>query len=153
MPRSSVRQQLQQRLREYLAVAQEHTPDQYPLDVRSVSAALRVSPTTLYKYAFNQEINAAEQRQRESGHVGAKKIEQQGLQNQIRALMDELEKERERSKGLAGLIAIMEANAGRLGFDPEEMYRPILKPIRTISHAGQGGAAAFRRGSRTIGQR
>ena len=152
MPRSSVRQELQQRLREYLAVAQEHTPDQYPLDVRSVSAALRVSPTTLYKYAFNQEINAAEQRQCESGHAGAKKIEQQGLQNQIRALMDELEKERERSKGRAGLVAIMEANAGRLGFDPEEMYKPILKPIRTISHAGQGGAAAFRR-SRTIGQR
>lgn len=148
-----MREELERRLREYLAVAQAHVPDQYPLDVRSVSAALRVSPTTLYKYGFNQEINAAEHRQREGGHVDARKIEQQGLQHQIRALMDELEKERERSKGLAGLVAIMEANAGRLGFDPEEMYKPILKPIRTISHAGQGGSAAFRRSSRTIGQR
>lgn len=153
MPRSSVREELGRRLREYLAVAQEHAPDQYPLDVRSVSVALRVSPTTLYKYAFNREINAAGQRQPESGHLGAKKIEQQGLLNQVRALMEELGRERERSKGLAGLIAIMEANAGRLGFDPEEMYKPILKPIRTISHAGQGGTAAFGRGPRTIGQR
>ena len=147
-----MREELERRLREYLAVAQAHAPDQYPLDVRSVSSALRVSPTTLYKYGFNQEINVAEHRQREGGHVDARKIEQQGLQHQIRALMDELEKERERSKGLAGLVAIMEANAGRLGFDPEEMYKPILKPIRTISHAGQGGVAAFRRGSRTIGR-
>ena len=66
-----MRKELERRLREYLAVAQAHTPDQYPLDVRSVSAAIRVSPTTLYKYAFNQEINAAEQRQRESGHLAA----------------------------------------------------------------------------------
>jgi len=30
----------------------------------------------------------------------------------------------------------MEANAARLGFDPEEMHKPILKPVRTISRAG-----------------
>jgi hypothetical protein len=151
VPRSSVREELQRRLREYLAVAEEHSPDRFPLNVRSVSGALGVSPTTFYKYGFNQQINAAERRQRERGHLSASTIEHQGLKNQIRALAEELERERERSKGLAGLIAIMESNAGRLGFDPEEMYKPILRPIRTISHAGQKGAAPFRRGSRTIG--
>ena len=48
----------------------------------------------------------------------------------------ELEKERERNKALVARIAIMEANAARLGFDPEEMYKPILKPVRTTSRAG-----------------
>jgi hypothetical protein len=52
---------------------------------------------------------------------------------------EEIEKERERSNGLVGRIAIMEANAARLGFDPEEMHKPILKPIRTMSRAGAGG--------------
>jgi hypothetical protein len=36
----------------------------------------------------------------------------------------------------------MEVNAGRVGFQPEEMYKPILKPIRTISLATPGGLVA-----------
>jgi hypothetical protein len=51
-------------------------------------------------------------------------------------MSQELEKERERNKALVARIAIMEANAARLGFDPEEMYKPILKPVRTVSRAG-----------------
>ena len=46
------------------------------------------------------------------------------------------ETERERYRKLVGLIATREANAGRLGFDPEEMYKPLMKPIRSVSHAG-----------------
>ncbi len=151
MPRVSVRETLGRRLRDYLAIAQEHGPERYPLDVRSVSVALGVSPTTLYKYGFNAEINTSAQRQQERGPGSSNAIEYQGLKNQMRALSGEIEKERERSKQLVGLIAIMEANAGRLGFDPEEMYKPVVKPIRTISHAGQGGVKSFPRGSRTIG--
>ena len=71
---------------------------------------------------------------------------------EIRKLIEEVEKERERSKGLVGRIAIMEANVARLGFDPEEMHKPILKPVRTMSRAGQGGAGGIRKRSRTIGQ-
>ncbi len=60
MPRSSVREDLQRRLSEHLAVIETHPPEECPLDVRGVAAALGVSPTTLYKYGFNREINAAE---------------------------------------------------------------------------------------------
>jgi hypothetical protein len=35
--------QLQQRLRDYLAIAEGHAPDETALDVRSVAAALGVS--------------------------------------------------------------------------------------------------------------
>ena len=69
MPRSSVREGLLRRLRDHLAVAEAHAAKACPLDVRSVAAALGVSPTTLYKYGFNREINAAEQRQRENGRA------------------------------------------------------------------------------------
>ena len=136
MPRSSVREDLLRRLREHLAVAEAHAAEECPLDVRTVASALGVSPTTLYKYSFNREINAAEQRQRECSHISGIEIEKRSFHDQVHGLSQELEKERERNKTLVARIAIMEANAARAGFDPEEMYKPILKPVRTTSRAG-----------------
>jgi len=137
---------------EHLAIAETHPPEECALDVRSVAAILRISPTTLYKYGLNRQINAAEQRQRENGFIVGAAIEQDYFKGEIRKLIEEVEKERERSKGLVGRIAIMEANVARLGFDPEEMHKPILKPVRTMSRAGQGAAGGIRKRSRTIGQ-
>lgn len=142
MPRSSVREDLRQRLREHLAVAEAHPAE--ALDVRSVAAALGVSPTTLYKYGFNREINAAEQRQLECGHLSGSEIERRSFHDQVLGLSQELERERERNKALVARIAIMEANVARLGFDPEEMYKPILKPVRTVSRAGTTGGIGRR---------
>jgi hypothetical protein len=139
MPRSSVREDLLRCLREHLAVAEAHAAEECQLDVRSVAAALGVSPTTLYKYGFNREINAAEQRQRECSHVSGREIEKRSFHDQVHGLSQELEKEHERNKALVARIAIMEANAARLGFDPEEMYKPMLKPVRTVSRAGTTG--------------
>ena len=42
MPRSSVREDLLRRLRDHLVVAEAHTAEECPLDVRSVAAALGV---------------------------------------------------------------------------------------------------------------
>jgi hypothetical protein len=145
MPRSSVREDLLRRLRDHLTVAEAHAAEECPLDVRSVAAALGVSPTTLYKYGFNREINAAEQHQRESSHVSGREIERRSFHDQVRGLSQELEKERERNKALVARITMMEANAARLGFDPEEMYKPILKPVRTVSRAGTSGGPGRRR--------
>ena len=145
MARSNVREELRSRMREHLAIAELHPPEEAPLDVRNVASVLRVSPTTLYKYGFNREINAAEQRQRENMLIAGAAIEQYYFKNQIRKLSEELETERERNRGLVGLIAVMEANAARLGFDPEEMYKPILKPIRTMSRAGTRKPGSARR--------
>ncbi len=139
MARSSIREELKRRLRDHLALAETHPPEECPLDVRSVATALRISPTTLYKYALNREINAAEQRQRENMWLSGAAIEQQFYTDRIRDLTAELQQERQRSKNLIARIAIMEATAARLGFDPEELYKPILKPLRAVSRAGSGG--------------
>src|ERR1019366_7392669 len=81
MARSSVREELRQRMRDHLAVAELHPPEEAPLDVRNVASVLRVSPTTLYKYGFNRELNAAEQRQRENSLIAGAIIEQQCFKN------------------------------------------------------------------------
>ena len=71
------------------------------LDVRSVAAVLHVSPTTLYKYRFNEEINAAERRQRGKTHLSGSEIEKRFFAEQLDQLKTELEKEREnRSRGV-----------------------------------------------------
>jgi hypothetical protein len=136
MSRPSVHNELKRRLMEHLAIAETYPPEDRPLDVRSVAAILRISPTTLYKYGLNRQINASEQHQRENSLISGAAIEQDYFKGEISRLTDEIEKERERSKGLVGRIAIMEANAARIGFDPEEMHKPILKPVRTMSRAG-----------------
>lgn len=136
MPRVSVRDHLHRRLSNHLAIAEAHPPGEMPLDVRSVAAALQVSPTTLYKHGFNDEINAAERRQRENAHLSGPEIEKRFFEGQLDQLKAELEKERERNRQLVGRIAIIEANAGRLGIDPEELYRTVLKPVRSMSRAG-----------------
>jgi hypothetical protein len=104
-----------------------------------VAAALHVSPTTLYKYGLNRDINTADQRQRENMWLTGAAIEQRFYTDRLRDLTEEADKERQRGKGLVARIAIMEANAARLGFDPEEMCKPILKPLRSISRAGSSG--------------
>ncbi|HVH87431.1 MAG TPA: hypothetical protein VM912_11955 [Terriglobales bacterium] len=148
MPRVSVREQLQQRLRDYLAVAETHPPDETALDVRSVAAALGVSPTTLYKYGFNNDVNAAEERRRENALLSGPAIERRFFEGQLDQLKTDLEKEQERNRQLVGRIAIIEANAGRLGIDSEELYRAVLKPVRSMSRAGSnmnGPHKRFRR--------
>jgi hypothetical protein len=148
MPRVSIRDQLHQRLRDHLAIAEAHPPSEMALDVRSVATALRISPTTLYKYGFNDDINAAEQRQQENASLSGAEIEKRFFEGQADQLRTELEMERERNRQLVGRIAVIEANAGRLGIDPEELYRAILKPVRSMSRAGSNKSGArnhFRR--------
>src|SRR5262249_20099731 len=137
MPRKRKEEEIKSSLLEYLAVAETRTHEDHPLDVRAVAQVLKVSPTTLYKYQLDEEIHSAEQREREHAKLTGKTIDKRDSAAAIRDLKIALEQERERNKNLVAQIAIMEANAARQGFDPEEMYRPLLKPVRTVSRAGK----------------
>jgi hypothetical protein len=52
----------------------------------------------------------------------------------------------ERNKHLVARLALVEANAARLGIDPEELYRPVMRPMRNVSHAGKTGAKGMQQG-------
>ena len=127
--RQSVREELKRRLLDHLAIAETQAPEEYALDVRSVSVDLRVSPTTLYKYGFNREINAAKKRQRGNKSTAGAAIEQDYFGNQIIALTEERDKERERSKGLVGRIAVME----RSGRPIRHRIGPTTEPYVQVS--------------------
>lgn len=125
-------------VRAFLATAVTRTPDEYAIDVKSVAAAVGVSRTSLYKYDLAAEIKAAADRQRGNGGLSDTILPQHRLGNVVRQLRQELALAETRNKALLGQINIIEANAARLGVDPEELYRPLAKPVRSVSQAGRG---------------
>lgn len=137
MPRQSQQEELTMALHIYLAEASEHPPEEYPLDGRSVAKALGVSPTTLYKYRLQEQIRATANRQRENTKIAEKKPSFNSPKERIEKLGGELKLAEERNKHLVARLTLVEANAARLGIDPEELYRPVLKPVRTVSYAGK----------------
>ena len=139
MPRHNQQEELTAALRAYLAEALKHSPEDYPLDGRSVAKVLGVSPTTLYKYRFQETIREAAKLQQESAKQVSKKPPLSSPKERLQKLGEELKLAEERNKHLVAQLALVEANAARLGIDPEELYRPVLKPVRTVSHAGRSG--------------
>lgn len=140
MPRQKQQEELTAALRAYLALAEKYSPEEYPLDGRSVAKALSVSPTTLYKYRLQDPIREAARRQQENAKQTAKKPPLHSPKERLQKLGEELKLAEERNKHLVARLALVEANAARLGIDPEELYRPVMKPVRTHSYAGTPAA-------------
>jgi hypothetical protein len=88
MSRPSVRDELTRRLMEHLAIAETHPPEKCSLDLRSVAATRPSSGSE------------------RTGSSPAPQFEQDYFKGEIRKLTEDVEKERERCKGLAGRIAI-----------------------------------------------
>src|SRR6266849_198962 len=108
MPRQSQREELTATLHSYLAIAEAHTPEAYPLDCRSVAKALGVSPTTLYKYQFQEHIRAAEQRQREQGKLTGNPPRHNSSRERLHRLEGEVKQAEERNKHLVARLALVE---------------------------------------------
>lgn len=125
-------------VRAFLATAVTLPPDECAIDVKNVAAAVGVSRTSLYKYDLAAEIKAAADRQRGNVGLSDATLPPYRLGNVVHQLRQELALAEARNKALLGQINIIEANAARLGVDPEELYRPLAKPVRSVSQAGRG---------------
>jgi len=145
MPRRSLQEELTSALREYLAIAELHSPEEYPLDIKSVAAALRTSRTTLYKYGLDKDISASNKRQLERANGSDRRTRRHTLEGTIDELKARLRQAEEQNKQLIIRITMVEANAPRLGINPEELFRPILKPVRTVSQAGNNRSGGKKR--------
>ncbi len=138
MPRPSQRAAMTERVQAHLARGELLSPEECPLHVRNVADALQISPTTLYKYELDVLIGAARERQQQRAKGQKKKRQRTPDEETIHRLQTELEQERERNRGLVTRIMLMEANAARCGWDPEELYRPLPKPLRSRPNFKQG---------------
>jgi hypothetical protein len=124
-------------VRAYLAVAEERPPEKYRLDVKHVATAAGVGRTSIYKYGLVEEIRAAARRQHERLGLQGGSGGQTRWQDLVRKLREELRQAETRNKTLVAQLNLVEANAARLGIDPEALYQPLVKPIRDIPLSGQ----------------
>ena len=144
MPRKSQEAALREKVQAYLTLAEGHLPEESPIDVQSIAAALTVSRTTLYKYGLEEQIRVAAARQQKRAQLSGTAVERYAYADMIRQLRQDVEHEQERNKQLVERLVLVQANAGRLNVDLEELFRPLPKPNRTVSHAGRGAQKRHR---------
>jgi hypothetical protein len=145
MPRSSNEEEVRKRVLAYLRTAEVGRPSNVPIDVRNVERRVQCSPTTIYKYHLDQEITLARQRQANNNPETRKASKRRKERDKMRALAQNLEEQRNINKRLVAQIALVEYNSARLGIDPEELYKPMPKPIRSASRAGTRRTLSKRR--------
>lgn len=145
MPRSSNEEEVRKRVLAYLKTAEVGDPSNVPIDVRNVARRIQCSPTTIYKYHLDQEINLARQRQANNHPQTRKASKRLKERDRMRTLSRNLEEQQNIDKGLVARIALVEYNAARLGIDPEELYKPMPKPLRSASRAGMRKGPSKRR--------
>lgn len=138
MGRKNKQKQVTDAVQDYLENAENQTPDEAIINVKSVAAVLGVSRTSLYKYELDSAIKAAAKRQRERMGLDEPAVKRRRASDIALKLRADLHLAEERNKGLVAQICLIEANAARLGIDPEELYQPLAKPVRSVSHAGRG---------------
>jgi hypothetical protein len=136
MPRSSKEDEVRKKVLAYLKTAEAGDPSDFPIDVRNISRRVRCSPTTIYKYGLEDEISAARERQANNNPEARRASKRQKDKDAMRAARSELQEHSNINKGLVARLALVEYNAARLGIDPEELYKPMPKPIRSASRAG-----------------
>lgn len=136
MPRKSQLTEIRKLIQDYLEIAVTHSPTEHTINIERVAHDLKMSRTTIYKYKLDIDIKNAIKEQVKNAKKSGKIVEKEAYKGIISDLRKELEEERERNKKLISQILIMEANAARLGIDPEEYYKELSKPDRSISKAG-----------------
>jgi len=135
MGRKSQETALAAAVQSYLEAAKLSKPGDCQLDVKGVAAALGVSRTSLYKYGLDELIKEAQRQMTPPMENATKKPPR--LSDMLTDLRRELKQAEQRNKALVIRLNLVEANAARLGIDPEELYRPLVKPVRVLSHAGR----------------
>lgn len=138
MGRKDKQEQVTGAVQDYLEKVENLTPDEVVINVKSVAAVLGVSRTSLYKYGLDSAIKAAAKRQRERMGLDEQAAKRRRASDIALKLRADLRLAEERNKGLVAQICLIEANAARLGIDPEALYQPLAKPVRSVSHAGRG---------------
>lgn len=128
MARPSKQERITQAVRAYLAMAESQSPDTHPLDVGSVAEAVGCVRSSIYNYGLQGEILEVAERQRECHQTNPVS----DLKALLRQLQGELAAMEVRNYALLERLNLVEANAVRLGVDPEDLYRPLLKPPRQV---------------------
>lgn len=134
MGRKSRKEEIARAVREYLAMAEHHPPDEWIIDVKHVAAAVGASRTSLYAYALADEIKAVARRQRERSGLSGEAVHRRRLRDQIRQLRQELT-----------LAGAQQGAPGTVGHYRDQCCPPGDRSRRAVPAAGETGPLGFPR--------
>lgn len=130
--RPPIEAELRQKVAAFLAQAILVPPSQQPISLRAVAAGVGHDRRVLKKYGLDREVELAAQQQRQQ-HRSARSQQKRTSDQSLIALRADLEQLRKQYENVIALLALTEANARRLGIDPDELHRPLVVPDRAVS--------------------
>lgn len=130
--RPPIETELRAKVAAFLELAAIQPPTQQPISLRAVAAAVGHDRRVLKKYQLDRDIDLAFQQQRRLYRSAAGK-QKRSQDESVVALREELAQRTMQYERTIALLALTEANARRLGIDPEELHQPLTVPDRSVS--------------------
>jgi hypothetical protein len=140
MARPPIEAAVTEKVRQYIERAEAAPPNHFRLSALAVATAIGHDRRVLRKYGLDTVIADAARRQSSRARQGNGE-QRKDFEARISAVGAENGKLIAQTAALVAHLALVEANAKRLGIDPEELYKPLVPPDRRVS-------AVFRRKSR-----
>ena len=122
------------------------SPEDAPLHVLAVAKQTGFDRKTLKKYGLDMEIAAAAEEQAKGPELSPREVQRRSQADALHDRDQKIATLRQRCESLVARICIAEGNAQRLGIDPVELWKPLMMPNRSVSHAGakQRGQGSWR---------
>lgn len=136
MGRPSKKDRIIEAVDEYLTKAICESPDEYSIDAKTISEVVNCSRASIYNYGLQDKIREASDKQakfyKRNGGSGKRT-----LHDIIDDLRVEIKRVETHNLNLLERLNLVEANAERLGIDPEELYKPVMTPSRLTPRTGR----------------
>lgn len=122
-------------VRPYLRRAEVRPADELPITYAALAEATGLDWRTIKRWAANEieKAQAVQARQQKS----ARQQEEEFYAEKLDARDEKIQEWRDKYESLLVRVMLMEGNARRLGFDPDELYQPLVRPDRSVSRAGR----------------
>jgi hypothetical protein len=111
MPRPRLEKELRKTVREYLAIAENLSVEEGPLNTLSVAPQLGFNREKLKKYGFDVEIARASERQGRNGKMSPRDSERRSYADKLHQRDSEIEAMRQRCKTLVSRVCLAEGNS------------------------------------------
>lgn len=132
MARPSIEARVTEKVAKYVADAVVLPYGEMPLSTLAVAKSIGHDRRVLKKYGLDVVIAAADKRAGRDAKRG-RDTRRRSLEERVDAATSEVDKLEQQVHSLLARLALIEANAKRMGIDPEELYRPFAPPDRRVA--------------------
>lgn len=132
MARPSIQATVTEKVAKYVADAALLPYGEMPLSTLAVANSIGHDRRVLKKYGLDVVIAAADKRAGRDAKRG-RDTRRRSLEERLDAARLAADKLGGQVNSLLARLALIEANAKRIGIDPEELYKPLASPDRRVA--------------------